>query len=70
MNYGYEIMAFWSAGMLNPPFNKTIYTSLNNFSFDRSPGKDIGDWDRYTTKKAIEFLTSRKQKKPFFLHLF
>ena len=75
LKYRYDTKIVWSMGMLNPPFNKTIYAGFENIPFDGAPGADIGNWDRYTTQRAIEFLSSRHEKstaetKPFYMHLF
>lgn len=70
LKYGYTMRVIWSAEMHNPPFNKTIYRGLKNLALDGAPGNDIGNWDRHTTQKAIEFITTYQQDKPFFLHLF
>jgi membrane-anchored protein YejM (alkaline phosphatase superfamily) len=70
LKYGYTTRVIWSAEMHNPPFHKTIYMNLKNLALDGAPGDDIGNWDRHTTQKAIEFITTYQQDHPFFLHLF
>ena len=70
VKYGYAMEIFWSMDMSNPPFHQTIYAELQHLALTGAPGSDIGNGDRYITNKAIEFLTSKKHKEPFFLHLF
>ena len=75
LKYGYDTDIVWSMGMFNPPFNKTVYAGFKNLPLDGAPGADVGNWDRHTTQKAIEFLSARHEKntvekKPFYMHLF
>ena len=75
LKYGYDTDIVWSMEMFNPPFNKTVYAGFKNLPLDGAPGTDIGNWDRHTTQKAIEFLNARHEKntaekKPFYMHLF
>ena len=68
--YGYDIKIIWSAEMHVPPFDETVFRGLPNLQVNGAPGDDSGSWDRYTTKEAIAFLSSKQQKNPFFLQLF
>ncbi len=68
--YGYTTQAIWSSEMLRPPMDKTIFLGFNHLNVAGAPGNDIGNWDRHTTRQAIQFLTLPKQISPFFLHLF
>jgi len=70
LKYGYDMKVIWASEMHTPPFDKTLFLNVKHLSLNGAPGKDIGNWDRYTTQKAIQFLTSREANKPFFLHLF
>ncbi len=70
VKYGYETQIFWSTAMSNPPFDKTIFQGIAMLPLNGAPGNDMGSWDRYITKKAIQFLSEKKHEKPFFLHLF
>jgi membrane-anchored protein YejM (alkaline phosphatase superfamily) len=68
--YGYTMRAIWSSEMLNPPMDKTIYLGFQALNVHGAPGTDVGNWDRYTTQQAIDFLSSAKTQQPFFLNLF
>ena len=70
VKYGYATRIIWSMGLYNPPFDKTIYRGLKHLPMDGVLDKDISNWDRGTTKKVIQYLTSRKQTEPFYLHVF
>ncbi|MCX7117874.1 MAG: DUF3413 domain-containing protein [Legionellales bacterium] len=67
---GYSTRVIWSMEMLNPPFHKTVFADLTDLPLNGAPGDDVGNWDRDTTKKALQFLTSQQPREPFFLHLF
>lgn len=68
LKYRYSIEVLWSSGLLNPPFNKTVFGRVKNLKNKGAPGYDTGNKDRYITNKAIEFLADKKQ--PFFITLF
>lgn len=70
LNQGYVTQIIWSAQMQNPPFDKTIYIDLPNLSLSGQSDSDVGNRDRETTKRAIQFLSKPQQDKPFFLNLF
>lgn len=70
LKYGYATRIIWSMGLYNPPFDKTIYSGLKHLPLDGVLDKDISNWDRGTTKKVVQYLTSRKQNEPFYLHVF
>lgn len=69
LKYSYKTRVIWSSEMHNPPMNKTIYHGLPNIAVDGAPGENIAQWDRDTTRDAIDFL-SQKSSQPFFLNLF
>lgn len=68
--YHYETKVIWSSEMRNPPLNKGIYYGIDNLTLDGAPGKNPTDWDRYTTKEALQFLKTTSSEKPFFLNVF
>ena len=66
---GYETRAIWSSEMINPPMYKTVLLGFHDLNIQGGEGNDIGDRDRQTTQKAIQFLQSQHTK-PFVLNLF
>lgn len=71
LDNNYTTKIIWSSEMYNPPMHKTIYNHLHHLHLDSVNAKNISNWDRITTEKAISFLKHATVKnKPFFLNIF
>ncbi|RUR18110.1 DUF3413 domain-containing protein [Legionella sp. km535] len=70
LKYSYMLRVVWSSEMVIPPFDKTIYLGISNINLYGASGDDIGNKDRYVTEEALQFLSDKDLKQPFFLNLF
>ncbi len=68
--FGYQVKIIWSSEMHHPPMDKTIYLGFHGINSDGATGNDIGNWDRQTTQKTLDFLKTHHLTQPFFLNLF
>jgi membrane-anchored protein YejM (alkaline phosphatase superfamily) len=69
-NHGYKIGIFMSASMLQPPFYKNIFHSIDGLKMETA-GDNPWQRDQQINKETVNFLnTQSKQQKHFFAFMF
>lgn len=66
----YFTRVIWSSEILNPPYDKTIYLGVDELHHNSGLDNDVGSRDRKVTQQAIQFLSKKNKKHPFFINLF